>query len=42
MPVDGTNFGGFFFFAIFLAIRKSKFPQIKITGNIFPQKFTPG
>ena len=28
-------------FAIFPAIRKNKFPQIKIAANIFPQKFTP-
>ena len=25
-------------FAIFPAIRKNKFPQIKITANIFPAK----
>ena len=28
-------------FAIFSAIRKNKFPQIKITAQFFPQKFTP-
>ena len=28
----------FAIFAIFLAIRKNKFPQIKITANIFPAK----
>ena len=28
-------------FAIFSAIRKNKFPQIKITAKFFPQKFTP-
>ena len=27
-------------FAIFSAIRKNKFPQIKITANFFPQKFS--
>ena len=28
-------------FAIFSAIRKNKFPQIKITAKFFLQKFTP-
>ena len=28
-------------FAIFSAIRKNKFPQIKITAKFFPRKFTP-
>ena len=28
----------FAFFAVFPAIRKNKFPQIKITANIFPAK----
>ena len=27
-------------FAIFPAMRKSKFPQIKITVTFFPQKYT--
>ena len=31
----------FAIFAIFLAIRKNKFPEIKITETFFPQKFTP-
>ena len=31
----------FAFCAIFPAIRKNKFPQIKITETFFPQKFTP-
>ena len=30
----------FAIFAGFPAIRKNKFPQIKITTNIFPQKVT--
>ena len=28
----------FAFFAVFPAIRKNKFPQIKVTTNIFPAK----
>ena len=32
----------FAIFVIFPVIRKNKFPQIKITADIFlPQKFTP-
>ena len=40
----GTKFFGLrvLIFAIFPAIRKNKFPSIKITANIFLQKFTPG
>ena len=36
----GTKFLCALIFAVFLAIHKYKFPQIKIT-NIFPLKFTP-
>ena len=34
----GTKFSRVLIFTIFSAIRKNKFPQIKITANIFPQK----
>ena len=34
----GTKFLRVLIFAIFPAIGKNKFPQIKITANIFPQK----
>ena len=40
----GTNFLWlliFAIFAVFPAIRKNKFPQIKITANIFPAKIYP-
>ena len=37
----GTKFLRVLIFAIFPAIRKNKFPQIKISANIFPQKFSP-
>ena len=33
-----TKFLRVLIFAIFPAIRKNKFPQIKITANIFPAK----
>ena len=36
----GTKFLRVLIFAIFPAIRKSKFPQIKITANIFPAKIS--
>ena len=34
----GTKFLRVLIFAIFPAIGKNKFPQIKITANIFPKK----
>ena len=34
----GTKFFGVLIFAIFRAIRKNQFPQIKITAKIFPAK----
>ena len=37
----GTKFLRVLIFTIFSAIRKNKFPQIEITANILPQKFTP-
>ena len=35
----GTKFLRVLIFVIFPAIRKTKFPQMKITANIFPEKF---
>ena len=35
LPCD-TEFLHVLFFAIFSVVRKNKFPQIKITANIFP------
>ena len=35
---SGTKFLRVLIFAFFPAIRKNKFPQIKVTANIFPAK----
>ena len=37
----GTEFLRVLIFTIFPAIRKNKFPQIKIIASIFLHKFTP-